>query len=536
MSRRLFLSALVAAAFSLGWPAHAQDVSLTILHTNDVHSRLQPVNRFDVTCSATELAQNQCAGGAARMLTRVNQIRAEVDQQGGRLLFLNAGDMFQGSLFYTYYKGEAEALVMNALRYDVMALGNHEFDDGPPVLVRFLRAVRFPVLSANLDAAREPELAPLVRPYVVLDVRGHRVGVIGAVTEDTPVTSSPGPTVGFGRTEDTIRPIIQRLRADGVRTIILVSHIGLARDREVAAAVDGLSLIVGGHSHTVLANAQQPGREGPYPVMVRAPNGNNVPIVQAGANGRFLGRLQITVNADGVATAATGDLELLGPEIAEDPALKAEIDRLAAPLEALRSRPVGQAAADIDQSRCRREECQMGNLVSDALLWRLRGQNVQIAISNGGGLRAGISSGQVTFGAVLTVLPFQNTVATFRMRGSDIVACLENGVSQVEQNAGRFAQVAGLRYTWERARPAGSRIVSVEVRGANGQFTPIEADTVYTVATNNFVRQGGDGFSVMRDRAIDAYDYGEPLEDAVAAYINAHSPVNVPLDGRIVTR
>ncbi len=534
MLRRLFLTALAAAALGFGLPATAQDANFTILHTNDVHSRLQPINRFDVICSAAEIAQRQCAGGSARLMTRVRAIRDEVTRAGGNVLVLDAGDQFQGSLFFMQYRGEAEARMMNAIGYQVMSIGNHEFDNGPAGLVSFLGWVRFPVIGANVDVSREPTLANL-RGFHILESGGRRIGVIGVVTEDTAVTSTPGPTVSFRRSEEVLPPIIARLRADGVRTIILLSHLGLPRDQEVAAAVQGISLIVGGHSHTLLSNSIQ-GAAGPYPVMVRGPGGGNVPIVQAAAFGRYLGRLQVTINADGAVTAASGDVELLGPDVPEDPEIARQLAELAAPLEALRSRPVGEAAADIDQTRCRREECQMGNLVSDALLWRLRGQNVQIAISNGGGLRASIGRGPVTFGAVLTVLPFQNTIATFRMKGSDIVAALENGVSMVEQNSGRFAQVAGLRYTWERARPAGSRIVSVEVRGANGQFTPIDPNAIYTVATNNFVRQGGDGYSVLRDRAMDPYDYGEPLEDAVAAYIHERSPITVPIDGRIVTR
>jgi 5'-nucleotidase len=536
MLRRLLATAACLTIVTLGCAlsAAAQDLTFTILHTNDVHSRLQPINRFDVICSATEIAQRQCAGGAARLITRIRQIQQEVTAAGGHWLLLDAGDQFQGSLFYTAYHGEAEARMMNAIGYQVMAVGNHEFDDGPAALAQFLQWVHFPVISANVDTSREPRLAGL-GGMQILEVAGRRIGVIGVTTEDANVTSSPGPTVSFRRSEDVLPPLIQRLHNDGVRTIILLSHLGVLRDREVATAVPGLTLIVGGHSHTLLSNRVQ-GAEGPYPVMVRGPGGANVPIVQAAAFGRYLGRLQVTVNADGVATAATGDVELLGPDVAEDPEIARQLAELAAPLEAVRARVVGEVGADVDQSKCRREECEMGDLVSDALLWRLRGQNVQIAISNGGGLRAGIGRGPVTFGAVLTVLPFQNTVATLRMKGSDIVASLENGVSQVEQGAGRFAQVAGLRYTWERARPAGSRIVAVEVRGADGAFAPIEANATYTVATNNFVRQGGDGYAVMRDHAIDPYDYGEPLEDAVAAYLHERTPLTVRVDGRIVTR
>ncbi len=539
MLRRLLPSLLLSLALALGAaiaPAGAQErFSFTILHTNDVHSRLQQINRFDVICNQREAAENQCAGGSARLMTRVRQLQAEITQRGGHWLLLDAGDQFQGSLFYSHYKGEAEARMMTAIGYQAMAVGNHEFDDGPAGLARFIGMVRFPILSANLDLSREPSLQNLVRPYTILEIGGRRIGIIGATTEDTPETSTPGPTVGFRRAEEILPPIIQRLRGERVAAIILLSHLGLSRDQQVAAAVDGITAIVGGHSHTLLSN-RVAGAAGPYPVMARAPNGAPVPIVQAAAFGRYLGRFELTVDANGAAVTSGGDVELLDASVAEDPQVLAEINRMAEPLEAVRRRVIGELANEVDQSVCRRQECMMGNLVSDALMWRLRGQNVQIVFSNGGGLRAGLPAGPVTFGGVLTVLPFQNTVATMRLKGSDVLASLENGVSQVEQNGGRFPQVGGMRYTWDRSRPPGSRIISAEVRQANGQWTALDPNATYTVATNNFVRQGGDGYTAMRDRAIDPYDYGEPLEDVVAAYINSHSPLRVELDGRITTR
>ncbi len=538
MLRRLLPSLLLSLSllFAAALPAAAQDrFSITILHTNDVHSRLQQINRFDVICNEREAAERQCAGGSARLMTRVRQLQAEITQRGGNWLLLDAGDQFQGSLFYSHYKGEAEARMMTAIGYQAMAVGNHEFDDGPAGLARFVGMVRFPILSANLDLSREPALQNLVRPYTILEVGGRRIGIIGATTEDTPETSTPGPTVGFRRAEEILPPIIQRLRGERVNAIILLSHLGLPRDQQVAAAVEGITAIVGGHSHTLLSN-RIAGAAGPYPVMARGPGGGNVPIVQAAAFGRYLGRFELTIDANGTAAAAGGDVELLGPDVEQDPQILAEINRLAEPLEAVRRRVIGELANEVDQSLCRRQECMMGNLVSDALMWRLRGQHVQIVFSNGGGLRAGLPAGPVTFGGVLTVLPFQNTVATMRLKGADVLASLENGLSQVEQNGGRFPQVGGMRYTWDRSRPPGSRVVSAELRQPDGQYVAIDPNATYTVATNNFVRQGGDGYSAMRDRAIDPYDYGEPLEDVVAAYINSHSPLRVQLDGRITAR
>jgi 5'-nucleotidase len=200
----------------------------------------------------------------------------------------------------------------------------------------------------------------------------------------------------------------------------------------------------------------------------------------------------------------------------------------------LKAKEVGYAAAAIDGSRetCRQRECEMGNLVSDAVLDRVKDQGVTIVFSNGGGLRASIDQGKVTMGEVLTVLPFQNTVATFKLGGKDVVAALENGVSQLEDGAGRFAQVAGLKYSFDRSRPVGGRVSDVEVM-ESGAWTPIDPDKDYIVATNNYVRQGGDGYKIFADKARDAYDYGPGLEQVVADYLGAHNPYTPKLEGRI---
>ena len=175
----------------------------------------------------------------------------------------------------------------------------------------------------------------------------------------------------------------------------------------------------------------------------------------------------------------------------------------------------------------------MGNLVADAMLDRVGDQGVTIAIQNGGGLRASIDTGEITMGEVLTVLPFQNTLATFELKGSDVVAALENGASQIEEGAGRFAQVAGLRYTFDKTAEPGSRIVSVEVKKGDG-FEPIDPEAVYMVATNNYMRGGGDGYSVFKSGGMNAYDYGPGLEQVVADYLAKNNPYTPYTDGRVM--
>ena len=174
----------------------------------------------------------------------------------------------------------------------------------------------------------------------------------------------------------------------------------------------------------------------------------------------------------------------------------------------------------------------MGDLVADAMLDRVKGQGVTIAIINGGGLRASIDAGDVTMGEVLTVLPFQNTLATFQLRGSDVVAALENGVSQIDQGAGRFPQVAGLKYAFDVSKPAGSRISDVQVLQGDS-WKPIDTGATYGVVSNNYMRAGGDGYKVFSTNAVNAYDFGPGLELVLADYMAKNTPYKPYTDGRI---
>ena len=536
---RLFL-ALVLCLAAAPHPARAQAQdpgrwTLTILHSNDVHSRLQPVNRFDSTCTGKEQAEGQCLGGMARLAHKAREIVAEVEAASGNVVLLDAGDQFQGSLFYTLHKGAAELAVMNLVPYDAMVAGNHEFDGGPAQLAAFVRGARFPVLGTNIDATGDADLRGLLRDVVVLERGGRRIGVIGLSTEDTPSISSPGPGLRFLRAEDAARAAVDRLRREGVDIVVALSHLGLARDRALAAAVDGIDVIVGGHSHSLLSNSA-PNAEGPYPVVVRSPAGQDVLVVQAYAYARFLGRLDVTFDAAGVPVSWSGDTIPLLRETPEDTRVAAEVARLAVPLEALRARVIGAVAVDLPHAECRRAECLVGNVVADAVLEQVRHLGVTAAIQNGGGLRASIPRGDVTMGQVLTVLPFQNTIATMGIRGRDLLEALENGVGAAESGSGRFPQVAGMRFTWDPAAPAGRRIVAVEMRGADGNHAPLDPEAVYKVATNQFLRRGGDGYVAFRDRAIEPYDFGPGLEEALAAYIEARSPVQAGAEGRIRTR
>ncbi|MGB1208149.1 MAG: bifunctional metallophosphatase/5'-nucleotidase, partial [Paracoccaceae bacterium] len=461
-----------SAALAVTAGMASADYSLTILHTNDIHSRIESINKYDSTCRSSDEAEGKCFGGVARIKTAMDQMRA--DMAGDNVVVLDAGDPFQGSLFYTTYKGAAEAEFMEAIGYDAMAVGNHEFDDGPQGLADFIATVSFPVVSGNLDVSAEASLSGLL-DHVVLEVGGEKIGIISALATDTVDTSSPGDNVVFQDEIAALTADAAALEAMGVTKIIALTHVGLPKDLEIAAAVPAIDVVIGGHSHTLMSNTKEGAPA--YPTMVEG-----TPVAQAYAYSKYIGKLTVTFDDMGNVTSAMGAPMLLDASVVPDAAMAARIADMGAPIEEMKTRIVASAAEAIegDRSVCRVMECAMGNLVADAMLDRTRDQGVEIAIQNGGGLRASISAGEVTMGDVLTVLPFQNTLSTFQVTGATIVAALENGVSQMEEVKGRFPQVAGLSFSVDPAAEAGSRISDVMVGGA-----PIDMDKVYGVASNN---------------------------------------------------
>lgn len=516
-----------AAALVLTSGMALADYSLTILHTNDFHARFEPISAFDSGCSEEDNTEGKCFGGSARLVTAIAEARARSNNS----ILVDGGDQFQGTLFYTYYKGALAAEMMNKLGYDAMTVGNHEFDDGPEVLRGFMDMVNFPVLMSNADVSGEPLLAGKLAKSVILERGGEKLGFIGLTPQDTDELASPGPNVIFTDPVGAVQAEVDKLTAEGVNKIIVLSHSGYTTDQRVAAGTTGVDVIVGGHSNTLLSNTQE-GAVGPYPTMV-----GSTAILSAYAYGKFLGELNVTFNDAGEITEAVGEPIIMDAAVAEDAPTKALIAEKAAPLEEIRQKVVAQTAEAIDGDRanCRAVECQMGNLVADAMLDRVMDQGVSIAIANGGGLRASIDAGEVTMGEVLTVLPFQNTLSTFQTSGATVVAALENGVSQVEEGAGRFPQVAGLKYTFDAAQPAGSRVSDVMVM-EGGAWVSIDAGKTYGVVTNNYVRNGGDGYKMFTVDAMNVYDFGPDLADVTAEYLAAKGPFTPYLDGRITKK
>ncbi len=518
MNWKLVLIALgIIGAAVVGWlwlaPEPYQDLELTIVHTNDVHSHYDSFEPWG----------EPIQGGAARLATAIRSVRDESDH----VLVLDAGDQFQGTLYFTVGGARVVADVMNAIGYDTMVPGNHEFDSGPAELAQFIDLAQFPIISANIDATSDADLGERILPFAMFFYNEEPVAVVGLTSEHTAIASSPGPNVRFLDVIDTAQETIQTIEAMGVNKIIALTHLGYERDLELAHAVDGLDVIIGGHTHTNLDV---------YPTMTTSLSGDPVIVATAYEWGKQVGRLDVTFSIDGLITSAQGAALTIDETIGEDVAVLGLLAAYSDEIDALMTTIVGATNMALNGARedVRVRETNLGNLICDAMLWKTQGLGTSLAIQNGGGIRASIPMGMITMGQVLEVLPYGNQITVLDLSGEQVWAALENGVSQVADGAGRFPHVAGMRYTFDPQADAGARVASVDVWDADAQiYVPIGLGARYQLATNNFIAGGGDDFTVFAG-ATGRYETGWLLSDSLAEYLDAQSPVSPTVEGRIV--
>ncbi|ORZ35672.1 putative Ser/Thr protein phosphatase/nucleotidase [Catenaria anguillulae PL171] len=474
---------------------------MTIIHTNDLHAHFSEFSKYGIDCSAKDYTNHACYGGIARIKTVVERIRATEPNT----YLLDAGDQFQGSLFYTYYKGNATRKWMNEIGYDAWSLGNHEFDDGPTHLAKFLKKLEVPTLSSNIDTSAQPELTGLVAPYLVLTKHDARIGLIGYITPTTP-DIAPVDKVKFSDPVKPVQRAVDALHKLGVRRIICVSHNGYKEDIAVAQATRGIAVIVGGHSHTLLHsdNATYPEAVGPYPVSVKNSKGDDVFIVQAKAWGEFVGHLQLSWSANNKITHINGSPIHLTMDIPQHLATQALVDQWRAPFDAMAKQVIARFTHPMPYSECKTRGCRLGYLVADALRAQYRGKLPNtahlpvIGMVPLGALRSSFGE-VVTVGDVLGMLPYGDPWVETVVTGEYLVDLLENVAARKHKINGRpvttWMQFAGLRAKVDRTKPDFERVsdVQVSVSGrADSKWAPIEVRGKYVVVAQEFLMSGGD--------------------------------------------
>ena len=509
-------------------PCMAQNTAgldLILLHTNDLHSYIAGRDSHGNACYQSE----GCTGGLARLATAMKRTRAEHDN----VLAVDAGDQFQGTLFFTANKWPMLADINALLPYDAMTLGNHEFDDGCEATAGFVRAQPYPVLAANLDPRPGcPLRGTPYHPWIIKEVRGVKVGIIGLANPSVRSLSAACPETWFHKSETTLKKAVAELEKQGVRHIILVTHLGLPKDQELARKIDGIDVIVGGHTHDYLGPGSP---KGPYPIVEHSPSGKPVLVVTAGALAKYMGQLEIGFDAQGVPVRWQGAALPLDATVAPDPEVEAKIAQYNKKLEVFTSVVIGQNNLNAPDGlhQCRVGECLSGLIATDSMLDYGRAYGVQVALINGGGLRAPLRQGALNYGDMLAVLPFGNKVIIRDFTGEQLLLALEHGVSDHKGVGAPVLHTAGLRYVYNPALPSGKRIVRAELLGEGNTAKALVPTARYRVALVDYLERRGDGYAMLaKGTPVDAPD---PVDaDVLSAYIKKYSPLNILPPDRLI--
>lgn len=535
----------------LNYATCACSYNLVLLHTNDVHAHIEEMNKYASGCKASDRDKGECYGGVARRVTKINEIRG---MDPNHTLLLDAGDQFQGTLWFNIYNGQEAARFMNEMKYDAMSLGNHEFDNGVEGLIPFMENVTFPIVCCNLDTSQQPNMIGLFSRHEILNKGGKRIAIIGYLTEDTSFISNPGKHLHFYDVVDSVKAEVQKIKSMTPKVDILigVGHYGYGNDKKLAHAVPDLDIIVGGHTHTFLYDMTGPlpsndEPEGPYPTIVDHGTRKTL-IVQDYFAGKYLGFLNITFDSNNNVESWDGLPILLDNNTLQDPNILAEVTEMSKELEAEKQKVVGYSAVYLegDSKVCRLMECNLGNLITDGMVSHhahkipLNGSwsDAAIAILNSGGIRAPIERGNISRGDVLTTMPFRNNVDLINLQGKYLRQALEHSVQHYDKlnRAGAFLQVSGLRVTYDLCKPPGQRVVSAYTRCrrcSSPRYSPLDDDKIYTIVTLDFVIRGGDGFKVIHDHHTDHQPFNEIDSDVFTSYLQSNSPIIKGEEGRI---
>ncbi|MBP1996375.1 5'-nucleotidase C-terminal domain-containing protein [Paenibacillus eucommiae] len=474
----------------------ADSDKITIVHVNDMHAR------------AEETADNI---GYAKLATLIKQIKAE----NPNTLVLDAGDTFHGQTIANLVSGESIVSFMNEIGFDAMTTGNHDYNYGSTRLQELAGMANFPVLAANVYKA---DGTRLLKPYVIENVGGLKVAVFGLATPETLYKTHPKNVEGltFADPVAEAKKMVDEL--SGQADIILaLSHLGLdasSKDTslKVAQQVKGIDVMIDGHSHTVLESGLTSG---------------TTLIAQTGEYGKNVGVVELTIANKQVTEKKAHLITRAEAEnMTADPAVLELITTVKASQEDVLSKVIGMTQFNLsgEREKVRVSETNLGNLITDAML---NETGADVAITNGGGIRASIPAGEITKGDVISVLPFGNYIQTKQVTGADLKAALEHGVGSYPESLGAFPHVAGIRFKFDANQPAGQRVHTVLIKGQ-----ALDLNRTYVLATNDFMAAGGDEYVMFKSQPI-MNDFSS-LEEAVIDYIQEKMEMTSGVEGRIV--
>ncbi len=533
----------------------AQANQLTILHMNDHHSHLRADGRMSLKINGEKTRVR--SGGFPAIVSTFNKI----SEGRENVLKLHAGDAITGDLYYTLFKGEADAALMNQVCFDAFAVGNHEFDEGDSGLARFLDFLNegdcdTPALAANISpevgvsALAKNSSTDYLQPFIVIEKGDMRIGIIGIdVVAKTIRSSSPDETTKFFDEKETAQKYIDQLKSEGVNHIVLLTHFQYQNDINLAKNLRGVDIIVGGDSHSLLGDFSEVGlnSQGPYPTIVQNNDGNTVCVVQAWQYSQIVGELNVKFDGEGNVQECDGiphmmladsfkrknsegkRVEIEGQARKEaiefvkknkslniveaDPNTQKLLETFSAKVDDLKAQKVGEVLTNLcferipgqgrsklcDVSQTAENGSDISNLVAHA--FREMTKTSEIAIQNGGGVRIDVAKGDFSIGTAYKLLPFANTIVELEMTGREISLVLEEALDlalQPDGSTGAYPYAAGLRWDIDSKEAFGSRFSNIQFKGPNDTtWVDIDLSRTYRVATNNYIAAGKDGYKTF---------------------------------------
>lgn len=534
-------------------------LEISIIHVNDTHSHLASDSyslTFDGVTTEVEL------GGYPRVVSKIKELQGSKTNP----LTLNAGDTFQGTLYYSLFKGEADSDMLNMIRWDAFELGNHEFDDGDEALAKFLGDFSTsPIIGANVEAAQGSVLEGMWSPYVIKEYDGKKVAIIGIdIKQKTEVSSNPSDAITFYNELETAQKYIDEVSANGVNKIVLLTHQGYENDKSMASMLYGVDVIIGGDSHTLLGDYSAVGlvnEEGyDYPTQTTNANGERVCIAQAWQYAYAVGNMDVSFDASGVVSSCEGEAVLLLGDtfiqedadgndvevdettktailsiidsndnleiVAEDNATLTKLQTYTDKVDSQKNVVIGSASEFLGHNRVPgdmndgKSNLPLGSDIAPIVAKSFYdlSNRADACIQNAGGVRMAVEEGNITMGSAYSLLPFANTLFEIEMRGSEIKQVLEDALTNYIDDGGStgaFPYAYGLRYDINTKAAANSRISNLEIKDReSGVWADIVEDTMYVIVTNSYTGGGKDGYLTFktvqdeRGEGVDTYlDY-----------------------------
>ncbi len=452
-------------------------------------------------------------GGFARVAHIIKELKKE---HPSRVLFVSTGDDLMGEYFLKF-GGKAIYSVFSRMGVDAVTLGNHEFDRGVKTLEGALRFARFPVVVSNISCDEGVALCGMLRKYLVLDVGGVKIGVIGLITPELArISRASGVKVDadMARIADELG---RRLKEEkGADIVVALTHIGLAQDRRLAASTGYIDVICGGHSHDLL-------RE---PVVAKNRLGRDVVIVQDGVRALYVGVLRLDVEG-GEVRDFDWRLVPVDSSCPEDWSVKTLVSLFKKGLPPSRTLAKVEGRLDLRSAFLRTHEAPVGDMITDAVRERF---GVDAAFINSGGIRGDrVIEGVITSRDVASMFPFGNTVVLVEATGGVIKAMLEHGLEAYPEPSGAFLQFSGIRVKVDPSRPPGKRVLSVEVfrRG----WVELKEDATYTIAVNSYMAGGGDGYTMLM--GLNGTDTYVSYRSVFEQWLSSKGVVRPRTDGRL---